>query len=47
MIKNMNKILKKKEEPGAMGWLEVLWNNFENQVLHGNEEAVFLDQKIK
>jgi len=40
MIDNMKKILKMNErkEPGAMGWLEVLWNNFEGQVLHGNEE---------
>jgi len=43
MIENMNKILKmnKKKEPGAMGWLEILWNNYDGQVLYGNEEISF------
>ncbi len=39
MIENMKKILKmeEKNEPGAMNMLQVLWNNFEGQVLHGNK----------
>ena len=39
MIKNMKKLLQmeEKNEPGAMNMLQVLWNNFEGQVLHGNE----------
>ncbi len=43
MIENMNKVLKmeEKKEPGAMSWLEILWNNYEGQVLHGNEGASF------
>ena len=43
MIENMNKILKMKErkEPGAMGWLGILWNNYAGQKLHGNGELVF------
>ncbi len=43
MIENMKKVLemKNKEEPGAIGWLQVLWNNYEGQVLIGNSEANF------
>jgi len=43
MVDNMSKILKmqEKDEPGAIGWLEILWNNFEGQILYGNEEATF------
>lgn len=41
MVDNMKKILKleEKKEPGAMGMLQILWNNFEGQVLHGNPLA--------
>ncbi|MBI2629830.1 hypothetical protein HYW76_01890 [Candidatus Pacearchaeota archaeon] len=41
MMKNMKKVLKlgEKKEPGAMGMLQVLWNNFDGQVLHGNPLA--------
>lgn len=41
MIKNMKKILKmeEKKEPGAMGMLQILWNNYDGQVLHGDAEA--------
>lgn len=43
MVENMRKILKMeaKKEPGAMGWLEVLWNNYEGQILHGNRNFRF------
>jgi len=43
MIENMKKILKmeEKKEPEAMGLLQVLWNNFDGQVLLGNGSAVF------
>ncbi|PIN91115.1 hypothetical protein COU57_01890 [Candidatus Pacearchaeota archaeon CG10_big_fil_rev_8_21_14_0_10_32_14] len=43
MIENMKKILQmeEKNEPGAMGWLGALWNNYEGQVVHGNEEMYF------
>jgi len=43
MIENMNKILKmeSKKEPGAMGWLGILWNNYEGQVLYGKEDVSF------
>jgi hypothetical protein len=43
MIRNMNKILsmEKKREPGAMGLLQIMWNNFEGQVLLGNQDAKF------
>jgi len=43
MIDNMNKVLRMqdKKEPGAMGWLNILWNNFEGQVVHGNAEISF------
>lgn len=43
MLDNMKKILKleEKKEPGAMGMLQVLWNNFDGQVLHGNGSARF------
>jgi len=45
MIENMKKILKleEKKEPGAMGMLQILWNNFDGQVLHGNPSARFED----
>jgi len=41
MLENMKKILKLEEnkEPGAMGMLQVLWNNFDGQVLHGDALA--------
>jgi len=40
MIENMKKILKleEKKEQGASAMLQVLWNNFEGQVLYGNKE---------
>lgn len=43
MAKNMKKLLRleEKQEPSAMGMLQVLWNNYEGQVLHGNKEAYF------
>ena len=43
MLENMRKILRLegKKEPGAMGMLQVLWNNFDGQVLHGNALAKF------
>ena len=43
MIENMKKILKmeEKNEPGAMGWLGALWNNYQGQVIHGNVEMRF------
>jgi hypothetical protein len=43
MIDNMKKILamEEKKEPGATGWLEVLWNNFQGQVVIGNKELIF------
>jgi len=44
MIKNMKKILKleEKKEPGAMGMLQILWNNFESQIIHGNSNSRFI-----
>jgi len=44
MLDNMKKILnlEEKKEPGAMGMLQVLWNNFDGQVLHGNSLAKFI-----
>jgi hypothetical protein len=44
MLDNMRKILKleEKKEPGAMGMLQILWNNFDGQVLHGNSSAKFI-----
>jgi hypothetical protein len=43
MLENMKKILKleEKKEPGAMGMLQVLWNNFDGQVLYGDASARF------
>lgn len=43
MAKNMGKVLKmnQKNEPGAMGILRTLWNNYEGQVILGNKEARF------
>lgn len=42
MVENMKKILKmeEKKEPGAMGMLQVLWTNFEGQVVYG-EDLIF------
>lgn len=43
MIENMNKILKmqQKKEPGAIGWLEILWNNFKGQIIYGKKDIFF------
>jgi len=43
MIENMKEILKmeEKKEPAAMNLLQVLWANFEGQVLHGNPDISF------
>jgi hypothetical protein len=43
MIKNMQRIMKmeEKKEPGAMGLLMTLWNNYDGQVLHGNQNITF------
>lgn len=43
MVVNMKKIIKmnKKHAPGAMQWLKTLWTNYQGQILHGNEDAVF------
>lgn len=43
MVESMKKILdmNQKRELGAMGWLGILWNNYEGQVLHGNESSSF------
>ena len=43
MVENMKKILamKQKEEPGAIGMFKILWENYEGQVVLGNEEASF------
>ena len=43
MIESMQKIFKmnQQNEPGAMGLLEILWTNYQGQVLYGNEEFVF------
>ncbi len=45
MVENMKKILvmEGNKEPGATGWLEVLWSNFEGQILYGNSSARFND----
>ena len=39
MIENMQRMAKwgENNQPGAMNMLQVLWNNFEGQVLHGND----------
>jgi Icc-related predicted phosphoesterase len=43
MIESMQKVLElnKKKEPEAMGLLQVLWTNYQGQVLCGNENLVF------
>lgn len=43
IIKNMREVakMKDKEEPGAMGWLSILWNNYSGQVVLGNENMRF------
>jgi hypothetical protein len=43
MIENMKTILamEKKKEPGAMGMFKILWDNYEGQVVLGNEGATF------
>jgi hypothetical protein len=43
MVENMKKILKmeEKKEPGAMGMMQVLWNNYDGQIIQGNKEAHF------
>jgi hypothetical protein len=43
MIESMQKVLNlnKKNEPGAMELLKILWTNYKGQVLHGNEKATF------
>lgn len=43
MIKNMKEILamETRKEPGATRMLEILWDNYEGQVVLGNKEAVF------
>lgn len=44
MIANMKKIMKmqEKREPMAMNMLQVLWNNYEGQVIYGNKEFKFV-----
>ena len=46
MLDNMRKILKieKAKEPGTIGMLQILWNNFDGQVLHGNSNSIFLSE---
>jgi len=43
MIKNMKKILamEQKNEPGATGMLQILWDNYDGQVVLGNKDASF------
>jgi len=43
IIENMKKVLRmeEKKEPGAIGWLEILWNNFDGQVLYGKRDICF------
>ena len=43
MAANMRKILsmEQKNEPGATGMLQILWDNYEGQVVLGNEEMCF------
>jgi len=38
MLENMKRILvlEEKKEPGTMGMLQILWNNFDGQVIYGN-----------
>lgn len=44
MISNMKEILamEQKNEPGATGMLQILWDNYEGQVVLGNENASFV-----
>ncbi len=46
MIENMREILamERKNEPGATGMLQILWGNYEGQVVLGNEEAYFYSE---
>jgi len=41
MVANMKKLLvmEQKNEPGATGMLQILWDNYEGQVVLGNEDA--------
>ncbi len=41
MIENMREILamERKNEPGATGMLQILWDNYEGQIVLGNEDA--------
>jgi len=43
MVESMQKVLEfnKKKEPEAMGLLQVLWTNYQGQVLLGKEDLVF------
>jgi hypothetical protein len=43
MVDNMKKllVLGEKNQPEAMGMLQILWDNYDGQVLLGNEEARF------
>ncbi len=43
MIKNMREVAKMNEEkePGAMGLLNILWNNYSGQIILGNQELCF------
>lgn len=43
IIKNMQKVIRMEEnkEPGAMNLLRWLWNNYEGQILHGNQDITF------
>jgi len=43
MVDNMKKILamEQKKEPGATLMLQILWDNYEGQVVLGNEEVIF------
>ena len=43
MISNMKEIIamEQKNEPGATGMLQILWDNYEGQVVLGNENAYF------
>jgi len=43
MVENMRKILamEKKNEPRATGMLQILWDNYEGQIVLGNEDASF------
>lgn len=45
MIDNMRKILvmEQRNEPGATGMLQILWGNYDGQVVLGNEEARISD----